>query len=41
MDQQGTGSHPFHSTWKNAGCHWALIPPYMNLNGFLFMAVLH
>jgi hypothetical protein len=28
-------------TWKNPGCHWALILPYVNLNGFLFMAVLH
>jgi hypothetical protein len=28
-------------SWKNPGCHWALILPYVDLNGHLFMTVLH
>jgi len=28
-------------TWKNPGCHWALILLYVDFNGCLFMTVLH
>lgn len=28
-------------TWKIRGCHWALIFLYVDLNGCLFMTVLH